>query len=101
MRRKLGNLVRSSEDSLDRMLDEHFGDVTDLLGEKRKEWEEEFGRTSEGEGSAAGLRSPPLQGGRGAGVGEVMKSPKGPPLGLFSVSAHSPRSPRSPLKRTF
>jgi histone deacetylase 6 len=40
LRRKLGNLVKSSENSLDAMLEAHMKDVQDYLIEKKEEYEE-------------------------------------------------------------
>jgi histone deacetylase 6 len=73
------------------MLAAHLRQVTDLLLQKKTEYEEL--NVAAGEQVLPALRSPPPLG-RAA-----LKSPKMPPLGYFSVSAHSPRSPRSPLKR--
>ncbi|CBX90551.1 hypothetical protein LEMA_P066770.1 [Plenodomus lingam JN3] len=116
VRRKLGNLVRSSKDTLDDMLEEHLEEIKTLLLEKRSEYDENnesSSRTDEAPQSlVGGLRSPSLPGpssttkhfeagGRQESVGKLLRSPKLPPLGMFGVSPTGPRSPRSPMKRTF
>lgn len=110
LRRKLGNLIKSPKDTLDTMLEEHLSEVQDLLLEKKREYEETndvSSHTDEQMSSTApggnGLRSPPLIGGSSSTRPDsgALRSPKMPPVGYFSVPSHSPRSPRSPLKRTF
>lgn len=116
LRRKLGNITRSSKNTLDDMLEEHMDEVQKLLLERKSEFEEAnrfSNQTDEGQQFAAGgLRSPPLpsgthtpkfpeQGLRQESVPTSLRSPRLPPVGMFSVSSMSPRSPRSPMKRTF
>ncbi|KAF1844706.1 uncharacterized protein K460DRAFT_284171 [Cucurbitaria berberidis CBS 394.84] len=116
LRRKLGNLVKSPKDSLDDMLEEHLEEVQNLLLTKKSEFEKEnslSSQTDDAQQSAVGgFRSPPLPGGshtpkfpepglRHESMPHPVRSPKLPPLGLFSVSTMSPMSPRSPMKRTF
>ena len=116
LRKKLGNLVQSPKDTLDDMLEEHLEEVQNLLLQKKSEFEETNGlssQTDEAQQMAmGGLRSPPLPSGahtpkqsalglREGSVPQSMRSPKMPALGYFSVSSASPRSPRSPMKRTF
>jgi histone deacetylase 6 len=111
LRKKLGRLVRSPKDTLDDMLEEHIKEVQTLLSEKKSEFQDSedlSSRTDEGpQTMVTGLRSPPPPSGShtpkrfepGAGPSELLRSPRGPTLGYFSVS--SPRSPRSPVKKTF
>lgn len=97
LRRKLGNLIKSPQDTLDTMLEEHLSDVQNLLLEKKAEYEEKSQDSSRADDVPPALRSPPIIG--GGGVGGGLRSPKGPPLGYFSVSSPVPKSPRSPMKR--
>ncbi|KAH7411651.1 putative histone deacetylase [Phaeosphaeria sp. MPI-PUGE-AT-0046c] len=97
LRRKLGNLIKSPQDSLDSMLEEHLSDVQNLLLEKKAEYEERSEASSRADEGA--LRSPPIIGGGGNGGGNLLRSPKGPALGYFSVSSPVPKSPRSPMRR--
>lgn len=98
------------------MLEEHLEEVQNLLLEKKSEFEETNGMSSQTDEAlqtaAGGLRSPPLPSGahtpkmqamglREGSVPQSLRSPKLPTLGYFSVSSASPRSPRSPMKRTF
>lgn len=116
LRKKFGNIVKSPKNTMDDMLEEHLEEVQNLLLEKKSEFEETNGlssQTDEGQQFAAGgLRSPPLlsgahtpkfpePGSRQEGVPNSLRSPRLPPVGLFSVSSMSPRSPRSPMKRAF
>jgi len=110
LRRKLGNLVKSPQDSLDSMLEAHLVEVQKLLLEKKSEYEEMNDTSSHTDDQmqmTSGLRSPPQLGAaftpstRQSSVPKAEKTPKMPPVGFFSVSSPSPRSPRSPLKRGF
>ncbi|KAH8716962.1 hypothetical protein GQ44DRAFT_775716 [Phaeosphaeriaceae sp. PMI808] len=107
LRRKLGNLVKSPQDSLDTMLEEHLEEVQDLLLKKKSEFEDRHdlsNRTDDQSQGAGGLRSPPSLGSAFTPTPRqdaALKSPKLPQMGYFSVPSHSPRSPRSPLKRAF
>jgi histone deacetylase 6 len=61
LRRKLGNLVKSPQDSLDTMLEEHLKEVQDLLLEKKSEYEEMNDVSSRTDDQVqATVRSPPL-----------------------------------------
>ncbi|KAF2118870.1 hypothetical protein BDV96DRAFT_596684 [Lophiotrema nucula] len=115
LRRKYGNLKRSGHDELNEMLLEHQSEIQSLLLKKKSEYEEQ-----EEQASIANrvtqelLKHPPLSsrtgtpklnnldGGHGS-VPAALRSPRDnlPPMGYFSVSSNSPRSPRSPMKRTF
>jgi histone deacetylase 6 len=109
MRKKLGNLVKSSKDTLDDMLEEHLQEVQELLLEKKSEFEETddlSSRTDEGpQNMASGLRSPPLPSGlhtpqngvRQESVGNALRNGM-PPMAMFGVS---PKRPRSPVKRPY
>jgi histone deacetylase 6 len=108
LRRKLGNLIKSPQDSLDTMLEEHIKEVQDLLLEKKNEFEEmddQSSRADEQIPANAPLRSPPALGraftpvSRQESVAAALKSPKMPAMGYFNVSSPTPKSPRSPLKR--
>ncbi|KAH7089892.1 putative histone deacetylase [Paraphoma chrysanthemicola] len=108
LRRKLGNLIKSPQDSLDTMLEEHQKEVQDLLLERRSEYEEMNDVSSRTDDQVqTALRSPPLFGGpftpnsRQESMTKAVKSPILPPVGIFSMPSHSPRSPRSPLKKTY
>jgi histone deacetylase 6 len=90
------------------MLETHLREVQDLLLERKSVYEEMndmSSRTDDQMPAAPALRSPPTLGraftphSRQESTSNALKSPKLPPMGYFSVSAHSPRSPRSPLKR--
>ena len=87
------------------MLAEHKEEVQALLLQRKQAHEEENAAIRLAEEEQYGLRSPPLPGvlqssreGRHPST-PLIKSPKMPPLGYFNVS--SPKSPRSPMKRTF
>jgi histone deacetylase 6 len=109
MRKKLGNLVKSSKDTLDDMLEEHLEEVQELLLEKKSEFEETndlSSRTDEGpQTMASGLRSPPLpiglhtpkNGARQESVASALRNTM-PPMAMFSIS---PKGPRSPIKRPY
>ncbi|KAH3955578.1 hypothetical protein HBH64_124100 [Parastagonospora nodorum] len=108
LRRKLGNLVQSTEDTLDAMLEAHMEDVQKLLLEKTAEYAEmnDVSSLTDDQIPATGpLRSPPALARaftprvRQESMSDALKSPKLPAVGFFSVPSHSPRSPRSPLKR--
>jgi histone deacetylase 6 len=87
------------------MLEEHLPEVQALLLEKKHEYEEMNDVSSRtDEQVQLPLKSPPrafatkfANDREGMGMGMAVRSPKGPPVGLFSVSP----SPRSPLKRAF
>lgn len=103
------------------MLEHHFSEVQDSLLAKKAEKEDEIAEANdEIMSSGGGLKSPGLPigpggaaaaaggGGGGTTPGRSSRaeagftSPKLPVLGYFSVTGHSsPRSPRSPLKKTF
>ncbi|KAL5114205.1 Histone deacetylase hda1 [Pleosporales sp. CAS-2024a] len=108
LRRKLGQLVQSSEDSLDAMLEAHMEEVQELILAKTAEYAEVndlSSVTNDPIPAAEPLRSPPSLSRaftpktRQEIAGEALKSPKMPAMGYFTVPTHSPRSPRSPLKR--
>lgn len=115
LRRKYGRLKRSGADNLNEMLAEHMEEVQMLLLEKKTAYEQE---QDDDEGDKEGivtdeehqsLKSPPLASGftsprfssvearHGGGVG--IKASNGPPVGIFTLN--TPRSPRSPMKKTF
>jgi histone deacetylase 6 len=109
MRKKLGNLVKSSKDTLDDMLEEHLEEVQKLLLEKKSEFEEttdSSSRTDDGpQNMASGLRSPPLPSGlhtpkNGARQESVTNASRNgmPQMGMFGVSS---KGPRSPVKRPY
>jgi len=115
LRRRLGNLVRSTKDTLDEMLDAHLEEIQALLLEKRSEFEEKNNLSTcadQGlQSLAAGFRSPcfpgpsnaanPIDPGlRHESVARMLRSPKMPPVGMFSMPPTSPRSPMSPIKRS-
>lgn len=83
LRRKLGNLVKSTEDSLDTMLESHLGEVQQLLLDKKAEYEEA--------NDVSSLTDEPMQ----MVGGGSLRSPKMPLLGMFGVGA----SPKNPMKR--
>jgi histone deacetylase 6 len=109
MRKKLGNLVKSSKDTLDDMLEEHLEEVQGLLLEKKSEFEETndlSSRTDEGpQTMASGLRSPPLpsglhtprNGARQESVTSALRNTM-PPMAMFGVGT---KGPRSPIKRPY
>jgi histone deacetylase 6 len=109
MRKKLGNLVKSSEDTLDDMLEAHLKEVQDLLLEKKSEFEEttdSSSRTDEGmQSMTSGLRSPPLpsglhtpkNGARQESASNALRNAM-PSIAMFGVS---PKGPRSPVKRPY
>jgi histone deacetylase 6 len=117
MRKKLGHLIQSPKDTLDDMLEHHLDEVQALLLKKKSEYEEmndSSSRTDDGPQTVAKeLRSPPIpssshtpkqleRGSRQESVNNLLKSPRLPQMGLFSTaSSMSPKSPRSPMKRTF
>jgi histone deacetylase 6 len=107
LRRKLGNLVKSSENSLDAMLEAHMKDVQDYLIEKKEEYEEMNDISSRAEDQIPAVepvKSPPALARaftprlRQESIPDALKSPKMPTMGYFSVPSHSP-SPKSPFKR--
>jgi histone deacetylase 6 len=90
------------------MLVAHMAEVQKYLLEKTAEYEEMndvSSRTDDQIPAAGPLRSPPSLAraftpkARQESVSDALKSPKMPALGYFSVPSHSPRSPRSPMKR--
>ncbi|KAF2033458.1 hypothetical protein EK21DRAFT_58471 [Setomelanomma holmii] len=108
LRRKLGNLVKSPQDSLDTMLEEHLGEVQEVLSKRKSEYEEINDVSSRTDDLPQPLKSPPLFSGssltpvlRHEGGTASIKSPKLPPVGIFSMPSHSPKSPRSPLKKMY
>jgi histone deacetylase 6 len=111
MRKKLGHLIQSPKDTLDDMLEHHLDEVQTLLLKKKSEYEEmndSSSRTDDGPQTVANeLRSPPIpkqleRGSRQESVNNLLRSPRLPQMGLFSTaSSMSPKSPRSPIKRTF
>lgn len=109
LRKKLGNLIKSPKNTLDDMLEEHLEEVTNLLLEKKSEFEEQTdlsSRTDEGiQAVVTGLKSPPFgkyfePGFRQESASLMHSSPRLPAVGLFGVPSTSPRSPRSPSKRS-
>lgn len=113
MRKKLGNLIKSSQDTLDDMLEQHLEEVQELLLEKKSEFEEMndiSSRTDEGpQTTAMGLQSSPLPrapydskrfepSARQENTVNALKSPKMPAVGLFAVSPKTSGT-RSPMKR--
>ena len=118
MRQKFGNLVQSPKNTLDEMLAEHQEEVQDVLLQKKKEFEElnDLSSRTDEEPQAVmppGLQSPPLLGGthvsthhsepgsRRDSVPNALRSPRMPAVGMFGVASSSPRSPMSPVKKTF
>ena len=106
MRKKLGNLVKSSKDTLDDMLEEHLEEVQQLLLEKKNQFEEMNDLSSRtDEGPKSGLRSSPLpssvhtprNGARGESAANALRNAM-PPMGIFSAS---PKGPRSPVKSPY
>lgn len=109
LRRRLGNLVRSTKDTLDEMLDVHLEEVKALLLEKKSESETNHdvsSRADEGRQSlAAGFQSPSLPGPlnpassaeSGLRRAKILQSPKMPPVAMFSMPPTSPRGPMSPI----
>ncbi|KAF1833144.1 hypothetical protein BDW02DRAFT_589899 [Decorospora gaudefroyi] len=115
MRKKLGNLIQSPQDTLDDMLNQHLDQVQSLLLKKKSEFEEMDDISSrtdeETQTMASGLRSPLIPSRshtpkniepstRQDNATNLSKGPRMPQLGLFNVSM-SPKTPRSPMKRTF
>ncbi|KAF1997240.1 hypothetical protein P154DRAFT_579163 [Amniculicola lignicola CBS 123094] len=110
-RRKWGKLKRSEHESIHEMLIENQEEVQELLLQYKSEYEEEDERTSNVTDDVLdrGLKSPVIGSRRiemsvdlSQNVPTSARSPtKLPPVGLFTVSSHSPRSPKSPMKRTF
>lgn len=91
----------------------HRDEVFEMLLEEKEAWEVTDADSRAADDIAHGLRSPPLPSGtntpanrfnsaepRAGSASASLKSPKMPPMGLFTVSG-TPRSPRSPMKRTF
>ncbi|ORY18010.1 hypothetical protein BCR34DRAFT_583276 [Clohesyomyces aquaticus] len=117
IRIKYGNLKRSNHTNLNEMLLEHQDEVQKYLLQKKSEFETLEVQTKLADTIQSGLKSPPLPSGantprlncaetRQGSVSNSVKTPRGaplggPPLGFFTVSNNSPRSPRSPMKRTF
>ncbi|KAF2826405.1 hypothetical protein CC86DRAFT_351075 [Ophiobolus disseminans] len=111
LRRKLGNLVKSPQDSLDTMLEAHLEEVQKLLLEKKSEYEEMIDISSQTDDQTqmtSGLRSPPQLGGaftshsrQSSASNAVKMTSKGPEMGFFTAQTYGPKTPRSPLKRTF
>jgi histone deacetylase 6 len=90
------------------MLEEHLKEVQDLLLEKKSEYEEMNDVSSRTDDQVqATVRSPPLFSGpftpnsRQESMTKATKSPILPPVGIFSMPSHSPKSPRSPLKKAY
>jgi len=90
------------------MLEAHMEDVQKYLLEKTAEYAEmnDVSSVADDQIPATGpLRSPPSLAraftprARQESMSDALKSPKLPAVGFFSVPSHSPRSPRSPLKR--
>ncbi|KAF2471383.1 uncharacterized protein BDR25DRAFT_26767 [Lindgomyces ingoldianus] len=111
IRKKYGKLKKSQCNNLNEMLVEHQDEVKEYLLRKKSEFEESEMETKLADDIRSGLRSPPLPSGsntprpnnveaRPGSVPASLRSPKMPQVGYFTVS-NSPRSPRSPMKRTF
>lgn len=113
LRKKYGNLVRSNYTALEEMVVGHRDEVFEMLLDEKEAWEATDADSRAADDIAHGLRSPPLPSGtntpahrlnsaepRAGSASASLKSPKMPPIGLFTVSG-TPRSPRSPMKRTF
>ncbi|KAF2710887.1 putative histone deacetylase [Pleomassaria siparia CBS 279.74] len=103
VRKKYGNLQKSSKNKVNEMLIEHKEEVLGLLLRKKNEYERiEEEDTPMVNSKQYGLRSPPLPGAstpitRHGSTPTSLKSPKMPPVGMFNVSGN----PKSPLRRTF
>ncbi|KAF2180195.1 putative histone deacetylase [Zopfia rhizophila CBS 207.26] len=113
IRKKYGKLKQSKYDALADMLVAHRDEVTAILLERKDKYEGTDTESRVAEVIQQGLRSPPLPSGtstpvtrtnntdnRPAAPHAAVRSPKMPPVGFFTVS-NSPRSPHSPMKRTF